>query len=307
MIKFQLKKLFLTVLIFISLFLGGCVDSSLLKSQQPGTSTPTDIIFLPSITPSSTPKYSAPTPVPTLRPEQEMRVAELLQSEDCKIPCYLGITPGKTTLIEANKILENLGAHLGKENYWKLDIGNPLAPNETPGVNEALVYSYINLSQDKKGLVQLFQVNTVTERSKLSLETFRKYWPRYSARGIFAQLGLPDNLYTGETSRAHNGEELIIIYERIGAYIRMMGTQKEINICPEEQAPEIHLMMDLFDPDFPHDVSDFNELIGNPSYWPPVEKVIGVDKTEFYHQVISDPDTCFEPLPLISSTKTPTP
>jgi hypothetical protein len=54
---------------------------------------------------------------PTLSPDRELRMSKLLQAKDCQLPCYLGITPGKTSWTEARQILTDLGAYSWVETY----------------------------------------------------------------------------------------------------------------------------------------------------------------------------------------------
>jgi hypothetical protein len=115
------------------------------STYPPSTITTTPITLTPSITPSSTstptPKPTAtltptitPTRLPTLpRPEAEEKVMELYRTNGrCRLPCWWGITPGKTSSNDARKILGPLA--LGKtfhsaENWEYFDVGLP-APKD---------------------------------------------------------------------------------------------------------------------------------------------------------------------------------
>lgn len=83
----------------------------------------------------------------------------------------------------------------------------------------------------------------------IALETYRKYWSRYSTSSIFSELGKPDQLFTGTGDGEKSlNRELIIIYEKIGVFIHIRGSWQENNFCLKEENQEIYTTMDLFEP-----------------------------------------------------------
>src|SRR5262245_55202366 len=125
--KTQIHVFLLCSVVNALLVLASCgAPSTTVPSESGATLTPT---FMPSS--SSTPTSdrnpntlpTTPTFEPTLPATEEQRMKELLQAGDCKLPCYLGIRPGKTTLQDARAILEALGASYLGEYKRRIDDG----------------------------------------------------------------------------------------------------------------------------------------------------------------------------------------
>jgi hypothetical protein len=311
------KKAFIFCIVLVAvLTLVGCaMPVATITSKPSETSTPT---FLPSPyhtrTPSRTliPFPSTPTLLRTLPPDREQQMAVLLQADDCKLPCYLGITPGKTTLGEAKKILENLGAsYLGEykrksgegiEYTYEMVIGGQTGADETPmpdGSIWTLSQSISLISNDD--IVQIINASPGTIGPGISTTQakakFREYWSRYTAREIFLQNGPPDQLYVGKIAPTFvdYGSNLLIVYEKLGAVIDLYGTGLENNICPENEAKTIDLRLTLFNKNSP--LNKYYDRVPptDRSVWLPIEEVLGVNPKEFYNSVISNPSICFEP------------
>jgi hypothetical protein len=183
----------IAIVTFALLAMTGCASAVSATPLLPPT------IDVPTLAPSPTVTLTPPptkimfqyTPPPTLLPDQEQHMAELLQSQDCRLPCYLGITPGRTKLKEARAIVESLGAGLrftekNKTNNligysYVLDIGDPSVPKTTPG-SSALVYQSLIISATvNDDMVQQIHVGIWTESVEISFETFQDHWARYSA------------------------------------------------------------------------------------------------------------------------------
>jgi len=257
MIRTKAILLFTSVLfILIGCTSPGSPVSEVLPTQQKyssPTSTPSTISPSPISTFTLQPianSFPGYTPQPTLPVKNEHQVAELLHFSGCKLPCYLGITPGITSISEATAILENLGANyisLDNKYDYSLIIGDPLILPIHPN-RYALVYTSINLTivNDK---VQIINLGIITDQMPIALETYRKYWARYSTSSIFSELGKPDQLFTGTgDGKKSLNRELIIIYEKIGVFNHIRGSWQENNFCLKEENQEIYTTMDLFEP-----------------------------------------------------------
>ena len=110
------------------------------------------------------------------------------------------------------------------------------------------MYTSINLTivNDK---VQIINLGIITDQMPIALETYRKYWARYSTSSIFSELGKPDQLFTGTgDGKKSLNRELIIIYEKIGVFNHIRGSWQENNFCLKEENQEIYTTMDLFEP-----------------------------------------------------------
>ena len=233
--------------------------------QRIDTILSTTLTSTPAPTHSLTATFMLPpaTPVPSypLLPDEVIRMTRLLQSEGCKLPCYLGITPGKTKLTEAKAILEGLGATHhgyyirntdGATGYtYELNIGEMPGTNGTPvpDRNAILIYHSVSLITNDNDTVQMIEVDVgttgATKLEERAITTFREIWSRYSTRSIFLQLGLPDKLYIGflNPSNMIYNPDLLILYQRIGTVIDYYGTERENNICVEDKA--LYVLMQL--------------------------------------------------------------
>jgi len=299
-IPIQLLKVFFVIL------LGGqaCTFLAVTDTQLPAaTNASPTIPPHPSTTPSPNPTInplSWYTPNPTLEPNAEAQMAELLQSKDCRLPCYLGITPGKTTITEAQTVLKGLDAFqygtLNGSFGYSLDIGNPAIPSYPP-THYGLIYSSMSLKiESSKETVQSINIGISTERYKLPIahETYREYWSRYSASGIFSELRKPDQLYLGIDYDKRYNSELIIAYENLGVLVRIRGSSQENNLCTINEEQEIFVTMDLFDPSSGLTIKDINPHL-TPPYWLPIKEALGISVDEFYEQVLANPSICFVP------------
>jgi len=283
----------------------GCT-SPISTTQQLGE-TPSPIVVSLTSSPTTAPVITSPqdlyTPVPTITTKEVERVVDLLHSHECKLPCYLGITPGKTSLNEAKAILKSLGGSQqgdyirkdGATEYsYSLKIGDPAAINETPAPDSLTlaINHHVSLITDR----DIVQIIGISASATKSLARFREYWSRYSAAGIFLQIGRPDHLYIDTTTPdwVENGRTLLVIYEKLGVVAELYGTGHENNICPESEATFISLRLSLYNTSSPLSIySDGRVPPTDREVWLPIEEVLGVDEVEFYDQVISDPSACF--------------
>ena len=299
----------------VLLVLTSCNASISTTPPQPDSTLSPSFLPSPSLTHKST-RTLIPLPptltfVPTLPAEHEQHLEEMLQAGDCKLPCYLGITPGKTTLSTAKVILENLGASYageykrknddGIEYTYDLDIGGQPGLDETPMPDGGIVTVYHRVSLiTNNDVVQIIETGPATAGPGVStvqaLAKVREYWSRYTAKGIFMQLGLPDQLYIDKPDPFTNKSipYLLIIYEKLGVVAQIYGSKYEDNICAAS-GKSIDIQLSLF--------NTANSLLTiyndgrvpptDRSVWLPIQEVLGVNVMEFYNRVISDSSACF--------------
>lgn len=291
---------------FIFLLLAGCKSTppaprhDTLAPVEVITKTPTEV--KPTFAPP--PVYS---PVPTANSEEESQMINLLQLEECVLPCYLGITPGKTTLQEARKILKELKAgYTGNYQrrdgsteyaYDLLQIGHPLqgSYSPTPGPLQLYIFQRISLIS-KDSIVQYLEAG-VSTRDMFS--EYRDIWRRYSIAGIFLQLGAPDQIYLDKFDplRADYtyGQRVWAVYEQKGVVVELYGTGKENNVCPQKEASLIDLRLSLYNPFSGLDIYSGGRVPPTRrDVYLPIEDVLGITALEFYNQVISNPSVCFQ-------------
>lgn len=264
-------------------------------SNSPG---PT-VSFLPS-----------PTWAPTLSQNNETYLSKLLHDENCVLPCYLGIIPGKTSLKSAMKILKNLGV----DNYTKyvrntdeaiyygfslpigyIDDSNKIKQNPDSPV---LVYHHVNLITNDD-IVQIIEVSANSLKSDESKEKFHNLWSNYSLREVFLKLGVPDNLFTstGDPSIDFFGQTLLIEYKRFGIFIQMDGTKMDNHLCPINDVQYISLGIDLYNPDSDLSIySDQRVPPTNRSVWLTIDESLGISVRDFYTLITKYPSICFVPI-----------
>lgn len=280
--------------------------ATIILATQSSSPEPTVEKLTPTLKITTT-SIQKPTPIPTasvLSSEKESDLLDALQSIECILPCYLGITPGKTNITEAQAILEGLGGSMhepyirkdgAKEYSFDLSIGDPLL--QVDAINSkgrmAKIDHSLRLIVDHN-VVQVIEADIVTRTSKVKLQ---KYWSRYSAREIFLQRGSPDQIYTDTSkdleSQANLSPYFMFLYQKIGIRIEITGIKNGESICPQPDGDYIHISFDLYN--INSKLSIDKATPSDRDVWAVVDEVLKVNKTEFYHKVLSDPKACFEP------------
>ena len=314
---------FLLLLMIGFLILSGCASPTPALQQSTNTVSFESAITPPTVTPEviSTPLPTFPynpTPVPTETYSEELQMIALLQAKDCTLPCYLGITPGTTSLSQAETILKSIGAYYIGDFVRKdgsRDYGYLLKVQDSSGINEtlkssdsALVISVVIDLITISNTIQDIEIDAGTAKGSVyekfstsAMAKFREYWSRYTAREIFLQMGVPDHLYIENTDPFPDasvyGRRLLIVYDKHhNAAIQLYGSGQENNICPENEARFIEMNARLYNPNSALSVyTDGRVPPTGDSAWLPIEKVLGLNNQEFYRRVISDPSTCFKP------------
>ncbi|MGA7193537.1 MAG: hypothetical protein WBW94_07900, partial [Anaerolineales bacterium] len=185
------------------------------------TSTPAMVSTPAFVSPTSTLPLLPynPSPIPTDLPEQEMQLIEKLQEKDCTLPCYLGITPGRTTLSAAQAVMDIIGAHdigdLTRGNFETytyvayVDSASELDKTPEPNDFANIIDQGVTLIATN-GIVQGIEVDAGTNWSLnpvVPMTKFRQYWSRYSTQEIFIQLGIPDHLYVDGANPSYAASE----------------------------------------------------------------------------------------------------
>lgn len=230
---------------------------------------------------------------------------EALQLEECKLPCYLSITPGKTSWPEAQLILSDLGASYVDEYYesglrgyeYKLKIGIPQSNNNTPVINNESSQSVISQSLIftlEDSVVQRIQVVVGT----INLAPrFHDYWARYSPQKIFALLGPPDAIYVGRVYSVTDGSHMAIVYESLGIVMEFHGRREDNNICPSfEMGSSVQRYFYLTNRESTMSLLPENGRVlpTDRDVWLPIDEVLEISILDFYKQLLSDPSVCFE-------------
>lgn len=279
-------------------------------APPPGTGRPPTATAEPSSLspPSSTLVHmTLPTPiptVPTLSAHDERRMIESLQSDDCQLPCYLGIRPGLTALTEARELLDNLGANYYGEYTRQMDgstfhsyslvVGSQFAGAETPRPGERpVIYHRVELVTNDE-MVDILEVY-VNATSISAIAEFRDYWSRYTTRGIFLQVGQPDQIYIDRGDPESHGRILLMEYTELGALTEVFGTAEENGICPEREGQFVRMHLSLYNTAGRLSIYSGGRVPPTDrDVWVPLEEALGIDSGRFYQHVISRPSACFK-------------
>ena len=288
------------VILVIFLMLVGCKtsnDATISLPQKTLTAKPS-----PTLTQKPTAFFlPSPTPYPTLPSSKALQLYEAIQNENCKLPCFLGVVPGQTPIQEAREIMEGLGgSYLGEyirkkdealSHTFVFEIGNQQS-------GELLITHSVTLLTNNE-IVQVIIVSAgtlVPEASTEAIETFRTYWQRYSARGIFNQLSEPERLSVNSINNdRQKGSFLIILYSEENIVVNIYGTGKENNLCPDNEATYLSIDMYLSYPNATVSINDSNAVsLTNQEIYPPIEDVYDATTKEFYDGVLLNPSICWE-------------
>jgi hypothetical protein len=304
------KFIYLNMIVVFLGLLNNCAKPAALSPQFTTTSIPT-IIPIGSLTPSPRVTVTvrpSPTfipPAPTLSADKELQMVHSLQSEGCILPCYLGITPGKTAMNDARTILENLGGskvdnhiYVTKEGFFEesynLAVGDRNIISDTPEPNGFMwkILHSVSLVTNND-IVQIIEVNLIVSKSILK---FQEYWSRYSVREIFLQSGIPDQIYTNpiDSKWAYIGHNLFIEYKSPDIKIELFTHMPKYSICTQYRSEVIiHFTLSGINSSI-NIYYDGRVPPSDQKVWIPIEEELEIDNTEFYNRVVSDPSVCFE-------------
>lgn len=272
--------------LMILLLLIGCNRQISMTNPEISLS-PSPPVSFTSISPSATSK-----PTPTLNPsERQLYLTEHLPTNnDCALPCWLGITPGKTTWQEARIFL----GYLGINRMSELEMEEDKILHSFGGFDfevPRLLHRFYILEEDAlvKGLVFLI------EGDKAPRE-FQTIWQLYSPRSILLEYGPPSRAWldtTSETMGDRHGYGLILAFDKRGIIIHYEGfltkTGSNLQICPRfENGMDIQYMeVYLQAPDNPRPLEEFGGILDRQyliERSKRIEEASGLSEEQLYEQ-----------------------
>ncbi len=154
------------------LLISGAACTQVGPNQGTESAVPNASPATPPLMPTAAIPLSTATFQPTASVNQEQQTGQLLNNQNCVLPCYLGITPGQTTLNKARDILTTLGAnYIGAyqrrtdaktEHAYELVLGGDAAGEmPRPDGSVVTVYHHISLITDTD-VVQIIDVGVGT-------------------------------------------------------------------------------------------------------------------------------------------------
>lgn len=315
-IDFQLKAALISC---IMLFAVSCVpDSNPNLSVEPMTSTvaAATMPIIPTRTMSSTITYFTPSPAPTLVAEDANALMGdfLTNSSDCNLPCWLGITPGISTLAEVQARLESFDSiaekiYIGEAgDLWNLGSLDLQLPKENIVVE---IYStfLISSNEDK---VAIIGVDTQALSQNLAGQVYgdQNYveaLSAYTLSQILSKYGSPMEIWvTAEIyefeQNAPDYFEIRLLYPDKGIFVRYKtpidSFEENYRVCPSKSSVDLWLLA----PDIGNSYQEKLLSLGDEwtGFFPPSNfnkptiEAFGKSEEEFVHSIISSPTYCYE-------------
>jgi hypothetical protein len=240
----------------------------------------------------------SPTLVPTLNAVQLGKMIQALEKYNCQLPCYLGMTPGKTSWSEAESDLLDLGATFSFDTYdslntihnINLDIGEILDQEATPSSSQGI--TDFKIVHD----LQVFEIGDTITKMKVYIDTrkfiylFDEVWNRYSISSILKTYGLPDETFSWASSGG--GYSIVLLYYSKGFAVELGGTWNLKEVCPNSETTSRYMKLVLSNPNSLND--DDTRFYRNPAIYSTFDAVFRDSFNEFYTSITFDPQSCFE-------------
>lgn len=271
-----------------------------------------------SVTPTkiSTPLLTdTPTFISTLPIEQaQANLLELLSNNaDCRLPCLLGITPGKTSYAEARNILYpfssiaismNMSGDSNADSTWL-----------TYDEGDMRTFAQLSYSYTSNGTI-----NGLTFKAGEYKETADRRSPVYDSKnfgnrlhsymlsGILAEFGKPTSVVihtSGEQITGSGGFDILLLYPNEGIFAHYTTQMETIGTnargCPANAQVELHLSPSGNIEAFTKSLSETSlggmfeglEIFDNPS-WKSIDKVTSMSLDQFYETFHLPTEKCIE-------------
>lgn len=277
---------------------------------SPGDSSPTHDVndeltdrstFLPTTAKTTqptiaiTPTISSVVPIPTPYPilpaaEAREKVAELIKAEDeCRLPCWWGITPGVTTMAEVNQIVSPMAYRTGydvSEKYFSF----------------SFVYEFI----DNSGNIDYTGADYISYHDGIVVDIRPQVdgvEERYALPKILADYGQPGEVWMW--ARTFLKDEWNVAFEmfypelgilvpyHVDVYLEENDQNPNVQVCIYEPARNSTLI--LWWPDLNYTYYGAHYDTDLLQYYLPLEEAIGMDVATFYKTFIGQDDpVCIE-------------
>jgi hypothetical protein len=307
----------LLILILIMIVVSGCARSNEdLAIPSSATSAPATntMMFTPSPTITQTPVFT-PTYVPTLPVEQaKVRLLELLSNNaNCRLPCILGITPGKSSYTEARDIFLPFSSI-----SISMKVSDDTSPNSvwlTYDEGNSRTFTQLSYLYPSNGIISriLFKAgeykDTVEARSPIyDSQVFGERLRPYMLSGILSEFGKPALVVvhtSGKQITGSGGFEILLLYPDDGIFVRYTTQMETLGTnargCPANAQVELNLYpsgdADAYAKSLSElslgDMFDGLELVDNPS-WRSIDKATSMSLDQFYETFRQPTNKCIE-------------
>lgn len=310
------KIILLSGLLFVMLAIGCAQTTRNVETSQPTTiatlvrtiTTRPTLALTPSIVPADT-----LTAIPIL-PEKEARVqllALLADNGGCRLPCLLGITPGKTTYTEARAILLSFSGI-----SISMKVSDDTSPDSvwlTYDEGDSRTFIQLSYLYASDGVINHIAFNAAEyeefagNRSLVfDSKNFGKRLSPYMLPGILSEFGKPASVVihtSGKQITGSGGFEILLFYPDQGIFVHYITQMETVGAnargCPANAEVELELYpsddADAFDNALSQTEWAFAwpELAENPS-WKPIDKATSMSLEQFYETFRQPTDKCIE-------------
>lgn len=270
----------------------------------PPSLTTSKLTLTPTITqplPTLTPIPFTPTFAPTLTSnEAQTLILELLKNDEiCHLPCWWGITPGKTTWEETKKFFFSIG--VAPEPYIK-NIGwifsSPILEHDIQ------IQQYYLL--DDTSVIEMFMVGVGMVQNNKAVfgeQVFAEDMQNYMLTDILSSLGEPEIVmvatYDDIPDPGWVPFHLLLFYSKHGVMIDYQGPRTEqgdqFEWCPDQT----NIAMWLWSPDPFKTMRDIfregpNLTSDALSIYRPLESVTSMTIHSFYQNFLADNTLCIQ-------------
>lgn len=186
----QTTKNFVLALLVSLVFLSAC--NAVVETPTPITETQTPTVWstptrttTPTFTPNPTrPRKPTKTITPTIEPilneKMDSWLREMFAKPNCDLPCIWGITPGQTTINQANAFL------YPQANYV---VGDNQVTNSS---NWAEIFYYETYQTEERVIMAVSYLEAPTE--EINLIGIEEY-PAYNLGNVLAKYGVPGEIW----------------------------------------------------------------------------------------------------------------
>jgi hypothetical protein len=247
------------------------------------------------------------TSLPTLFPERAKdTILELIANNGgCDLPCWWGIVPGKTSLGEAQHILEPLRGTF--EEFRFIPQGGRISL-EIPSHDLGMIHYYLA----DENIVDMILVSAQTTASEnehkiYGSPAFVKDWENYLLPNVLDQFGQPTEVWLAKSPAVLDKQDggyvpfyLLVFFQKKGIMVQYKGLvelhEGQIAICPNKADVDLWLWKPEEGITLDYVIQRSNRFaIGDFSYYKPIEEVTEMDVEEF-SETFKNADTskCFE-------------
>ncbi len=315
----------LCTLIAVVLFLSACAPDSSIVDDEQKTSTP--VLPTATIAPSATVTplptstlVAIPSPtntltaIPTLSVEQaRVRLLELLANNSgCHLPCFWGITPGKSTYQEVRTILMPVSSiayatYLGSSTSGNVDLHY---------VEDGLKHYWnVGFTSPESGIVN--HISVLAKASKefpdgnmdnFDSATFGKRAAYYSLTNVLSEQGMPASVVMQTLGNQITGKDvesfhILLIYPDRGLFVHYSTYSQVVGAklrgCPANAHIELELYLAGDADGFSKALSQTDWAFAWPKfvsnlYWKSIEEATSMTLEQFYKTFREPTNKCIE-------------